>query len=191
MPNLLPVKEAQKLIVESLVALEQEMVSLEKSSGRVLAANISSTDDLPPFSNSSVDGFAVRSEDVQNATSTKPSIISVIADIPAGTYPTITLEKGLAVRVMTGAPVPASADCVIPIEATDYSESMFAGDFPVSIKVFEAFTTGSFIRPKGQDIKQGELAIPKGTYINPQTVGLLATLGVVAVPVFRKPKIAV
>jgi molybdopterin molybdotransferase len=189
--NLIPVKDAQKLIVESIAVLGHEIVSLENASGRVLAVEIFSNNDLPPFTNSSVDGFAVRFEDVQNATSTKPSLISVIADIPAGTFPSITLKKRLAVRVMTGAPVPASSDCVIPIEATDYTESMFVGDFPVAINVFEAGKSGSNIRPKGQDIKQGALAIAKGTNINPQTVGLLATLGVVAVPVYRKPKIAV
>ncbi len=101
--SLLSVREAQQRILTHFKPVETEMSSLNACAGRVLAADIISSD-LPPFDNSSVDGFAVIANDVANATSASPLTLSVVADIPAGSSSDITLAHGQAARIMTGAP---------------------------------------------------------------------------------------
>ena len=122
MSDLLNVDEAIARILEQIKVLEPETVHLTESTGRVLAEDILSDEDLPPFDNSAMDGFAIKASD-----SGENVRLRVVMDIPAGVAPSQTLQLGEAARIMTGAPVPEGADAVIPVEDTDADFSN-AGD---------------------------------------------------------------
>ena len=116
---LISVSEALQELLSAFHPLESETIPLSESAGRVLYDGIRSGIDLPLFTNSSMDGFAVRSLDVSEASKNQPVELSVIEDIPAGKNPTLTLAQNQTSRIMTGAPVPKGADAVIPVEDTD------------------------------------------------------------------------
>src|SRR5215217_4010761 len=114
--TLLSVEQARKRILSHFQTVTTETLPLAGCANRVLAQDIVAPNDLPPFDNSSMDGFAVRAQDVSEATADSPRSLRVVADIPAGSHPTISLAPGEAARIMTGAPVPAGADAVTPVE---------------------------------------------------------------------------
>ncbi|RPJ50903.1 MAG: hypothetical protein EHM21_03960, partial [Chloroflexi bacterium] len=116
--GLLSVYEAQQRIFSIFRPVDTETVPVDKCSGRILAEDIYAPGDLPPFANSSMDGFAVRAGDVQTAAPGSPVILAVVTDIPAGTPSDAVLQPGQAARIMTGAPLPAGADAVVPVEDT-------------------------------------------------------------------------
>src|SRR5512133_1931001 len=120
--SLLSVDEARERILSHFHPVKTEILPLADSSSRVLAEEIRAADDLPLFDNSSMDGFAVRAADVTDAAPASPRSLRVVADIPAGSSPTITLAPGQAARIMTGAQIPAGADSVIPVEDTDFHD---------------------------------------------------------------------
>ena len=190
MADLLSVHEAQERIVSAFQTLPSLLVSLRESYQRVLAQDIESDLDLPPFDNSSMDGFAVCAAEVSQASPANPIALSVVEDIPAGASPQTTLQSGQAARIMTGAPLPGGSDAVVPLEDTDYSYSINPVNIPFPVKIFKPVKTGSFIRSRGQDIKRGQLVLQHGRRIAPAEIGLLASLGISRVPVYRKPKIA-
>ncbi|HUI89863.1 MAG TPA: gephyrin-like molybdotransferase Glp [Anaerolineales bacterium] len=187
--NLLSVHEAQERILSHFQPVETETLSLGASAGRVLAADIVSSD-LPHFDNSSVDGFAVVASDLVNATPDSPSTLSVIADIPAGSSSDIAIKQGQAARIMTGAPVPKGADAIVMVEDTDIKHRNPGAQAPATVKVFKSVQTGENIRPRGMDIKTGHKILFTGTRLRAQEVGLLAMLGVANVSLYRKPLIA-
>src|SRR6476661_536225 len=113
--SLLSVDQARERILSHFQPVTTETLSLAGCSNRVLAQDTTATSDLPPFNNSSMDGFAVIAADVFDATTDSPRSLRVVADIPAGSHPIITLSPGEAARIMTGAPVPQGADAVIPV----------------------------------------------------------------------------
>src|SRR5262245_31224295 len=113
---ILSVDEARTRILSHFQAVATEQVPLYEAANRVLATDIRAADDLPPFSNSSMDGFALRAADSANAAPASPTTLRVVVDIPAGTSPTISLAPGEAARIMTGAQVPDGADAVVPVE---------------------------------------------------------------------------
>jgi molybdopterin molybdotransferase len=188
--RLISVQEAQRGILSQFSPVSTTIVPLEKSNGRVLSQDIYSETGFPLFANSSMDGFAVRSEDVATASPSNPISLTVVADIPAGIHPIVTLKPGEAARIMTGAEIPDGADAVVPIEDTD-AEAARPG-LPVSskVKIFRAIDSGAFIRKAGEDISPGQKLLLSGRKLYPQDVGLLATLGIISVPVFRRPRIA-
>jgi len=188
----LSVDEAKRKIVENFSALGAETIPLNSAAGRVLAENILSGYDLPLFPNSSMDGFAVRSNDVVGATSDKPKTLKVVDDIPAGKVSLMTIEKDQTSRIMTGAPLPDGADAVIPIEDTNqFNPGKQSEPLPLEIQVFRTIQFGDYVRQKGEDIHSGEKVLSSGTRIRPQEVGLLAMLGITEVPVVRRPRIAI
>jgi molybdopterin molybdotransferase len=189
--KLLSVSTALDQMLSSLGRTGVERIPLEEAAGRVLAAPIRSNLDLPPFSNSSMDGFAVRPEDVASATRENPAELRVVGDIPAGSIPDGSLYPGQAMRITTGAPVPEGAEAVVPVEDTDAVENNSGGELPDSVFVFRAVAPGDYIRPRGQDLRAGDPAIPSGIRLRPQEMGMLATLGYSQVEVFRKPRVAV
>src|SRR5512134_118587 len=113
--SLLSVDQARERILSQFQPVTTEILPLAACSHRVLAQDILATNDLPPFDNSSMDGFAVRAEDIADATNDSPRSLRVVADIPAGSHPTISLGPREAARIMTGAPIPDGADTVIPV----------------------------------------------------------------------------
>jgi molybdopterin molybdotransferase len=188
---LMSVSEAQKRLLSFFSPLDVEKVPLDHSAGRTLAENIHSTMDLPPFSNSSMDGFAVHSADVGGADSDHPVTLQVSADIPAGTISVNPLPTGKSARIMTGAPVPEGADAVVPVENTDFNYREAGQDAPESVKIFRAARPNDFLRPKGQDVRQGELVMEKGSSLRPQDLGFLGMLGVAKLPLYRQPRVAI
>ncbi|HEX5943178.1 MAG TPA: gephyrin-like molybdotransferase Glp, partial [Anaerolineales bacterium] len=188
--SLLSVDQARARILSRFQPVTIETLSLAGCSKRVLAQDISAPNDLPPFDNSSMDGFAVRSADVADATTDSPRSLSVVADIPAGSQPTIFLKAGEAARIMTGAPVPQGADVVIPVEDTGFNDRDAGTPAPDEVQVFRPAKAGWNIRPRGMDILSGEIVLYKGRILKPQDIGLLAMLGFATVGVFRRPRVA-
>ena len=188
--NLLSVDQARERILSHFQAVTTETLSLAECSYRVLAEKIIAANDLPPFDNSSMDGFAVRTADVAEASANSPRHLRVVADIPAGSHSTVSLTAGESARIMTGAPLPPGADAVVPVEDTDFNDRDAGAPAPDEVQIFKPANAGSNIRPRGMDILSGEVVLHKGRLLKPQDLGLMAMLGVANVPVFRKPRVA-
>ena len=191
MSSLLSVAEARQRLLDSFSPVETESIPLTQAAGRVLAVDVVSGFDLPLFANSSMDGFAVRAEDVVASRPDHPVILGVVADVPAGQMPSLEIKPGEAARIMTGAPLIAGADAVVPVEDTDHHKR---GDHPGSaapaqVRIFQPVEAGAYIRPKGQDIRAGEVVLQSKAMLRPQDVGLLAMLGCVEVTVYRRPRV--
>lgn len=138
---------------------------------------------MPPWDNSSMDGYAVRSEDVANASEEIPVTLKVSGDISAGSFATSRVEPGTAMRIMTGAAIPEGADCVVRIEDTDRGMT--------AVRITSPAVAGRNVRYAGEDFQRGKPALPSGTSLNPAHVGVLAALGVSRVSVYRSPRVAI
>ncbi|HEX2997975.1 MAG TPA: molybdopterin molybdotransferase MoeA, partial [Anaerolineales bacterium] len=187
---LLSVDQARERILSNFQPVTTETLSLAGCSHRVLAQDIRAANDLPPFDNSSMDGFAVRAADVLEASDVSPRSLRVVADIPAGSQPTISLAAGEAARIMTGAPMPAGADAVIPVEDTDFNNRDAGTPAPDEVQIFKAAKSGANVRPRGMDILAGNIVLHKGRRLKPQDLGILAMLGFAKVRVYRRTRIA-
>lgn len=190
---MISVSEALEKLLSEFNPLDKEIIPLSAAAGRVLYEGVTSDIDLPLFTNSSMDGFALRAKDVINAQRSSPSELQVVDDIPAGKSPSIRLLKGQTARIMTGAPLPEGADAVIPVEETDQYDpkTRTAFDLPESIHVFRSVKPGDYVRRRGEDVRQGEIVLEANSPLKPQELGILAMLGISEVPVYRKPKISI
>lgn len=195
MPDLLSVKEAQTRILAFFKPVDTETVPVAQCACRVLAEDVRASDDIPPFANSSMDGFAVLAQDVQNASQDAPVILRLVADIPAGKKLDIVLQPGQAARIMTGAPLPDGADTVVRVEDTNFGPTLppahTAGSLPEQVTIYKGARQGESVRPRGLDLHRGQLLLTRGRVLQPQDVGILATIGLETVSVFRKPRIAI
>jgi molybdopterin molybdotransferase len=180
---MLRVGEASERILAEIRSLAAEKVSLRAALGRVCAEDIAGTVTMPPWSNSSMDGYAVRSADITPVMKGEPVTLRVVATIAAGDRAERPLKRGQAMRIMTGAPVPEGADTVIRKEDTD------GGSEKVQIR--EARDVWKNIRQAGEDFHRGDLLAKRGTPIRPALIGVLASTGVAKVSVFRRPRVAV
>jgi molybdopterin molybdotransferase len=171
----------------------KELVPLNEAAGRVISEEIKSDIDLPLFTNSSMDGFALRAEDVKGAKPEIPASLSIVEDIPAGKRPTVEIRKNQASRIMTGAPIPRGADAVIPIEDTDQynPESRFNPNLPDKIDVHRPVKVGDYVRKRGEDVAINEVVLRSRSRLRPQDLGLLAMLGKAEIPVYRLPRIVI
>ncbi len=192
LPELMPVAEArQRLAALFQPVCETETVPLAQALGRVLARPIHTAMPLPPFDNASMDGFAVRASDTQGATSGTPVTLKVIGESLAGRPFTGEVGPGEAVRINTGAAIPAGADAVIPVEHTDAPPAAPGLPYPKQVALFRAVAPGTFIRPAGQDLPAGAQVIPGGVRLRPQEIGMLAMVGLPEVAVWRRPRVAI
>jgi molybdopterin molybdotransferase len=187
---LLSVDQARERILSQLQPVTSETIKLIDCANCVLAQDVVASDDFPLFDNSSMDGFAVQAADVAKATNDSPLRLSVVADIPAGSSPTISLTAGQAARIMTGAQVPDGADAVIPVEDTDFDHRDAGSALPEQVQIRKHAKSGDNIRRRGMDIRAGETVLQKGQRLRAQDLGLLAMLGAANVAVYRKPRIA-
>jgi molybdopterin molybdotransferase len=169
---------ARKAVLEAARPLGTEEVRLEEAFRRVLAADIVSPRALPPFDNSAMDGYAVRSLDTAAGTVT----LRLAGEAPAGTVLSESVDSGTAVKIMTGALIPPGADAVIPRE--------HVREGPDEIVVVRPVASGANIRRSGEDIRKGETALEKGALLNSAAVGFLAALGIAKVPVALRPSVA-
>lgn len=191
--ELLSVNEALLRLLSGFHAFEKETIPLSEAAGRVLYESIQSEMDLPVFTNSSMDGFAVRSADIFSATKENPVELVVVEDIPAGKFPEKIVEENQTSRIMTGAPLPQGADSVVPVEDTDQYDPKSRSSFELvsSIKVFRAVNPGDYIRQQGEDVKRSEIVLEANSPLKPQELGILAMLGIAKVPVYRQPKVSI
>jgi molybdopterin molybdotransferase len=187
--EILSVAEAQQIILDQAKTCPVEAVALLESLGRVLAEDVEAQSHLPPFDNSAMDGYAVLASDVTNARQDTPAALQVVADIAAGHPTEVVIGPGQAARIMTGAPLPAGADAVVQVEATD--EPMRGGTLPDRIKVYRSARLGEHIRKAGGDVRRGDQVLRAGKTIRPAEIALLAALGRGQVRVVRSPRVAV
>ncbi len=191
MADLLNVDDTIRRILAEIPTLPSEEVPLPESLGRIVSVDIASDIALPPFANSSMDGFAVHAADLTAATPATPVHLPVVMDIPAGKAPERTLAPGTAARIMTGAPLPPGADAVVPVEGTDADWTANDSAPAREVSIHQRVQSGDYVRPVGEDVQQGQRVIPAGTEIRPAELGVLASLGKHVVPVVRQPRIAI
>lgn len=189
MEPLLSVDEARERVLAELAALPAETVSLREALGRVLARDLEARHDLPPFSNSSMDGYALRAADARGASEGNRVRLRVVAEVRAGFSEPAPLPVGAAARVMTGAPIPLGADCVVPAEQTDAGGR--GATLPAQVGVRAEMRPGQNIRPAGFDLRAGEKVLSRGTRLRPQEIALLASLGEASAAVTRRPRVAI
>ena len=175
---MLSVEEALAQILSRVRPLATERVDLLAALGRVLSASVRSTRVIPPWPNSSMDGYAVRAADTRAG-----AALSVVGRVVAGALPERPIGPGEAMRIFTGAPLPGGADAVVPQEDVDAAEPK------VTLRV--AVERGAYVRPAGEDMRIGDLVLEGGTLLGPAEIGLLATLGHSQVEVVRRPRVAV
>lgn len=179
--ELVPLAEVQAMVLDLVEALPLEAVALDEALGRRLGATVRAPEAVPPFASSAMDGYALRSGDVASA----PCALEVIGTLPAGRAYEGVVGPGQALRIMTGAPVPAGADAIVPVEVTHLAD----GDQHVVVE--EAVPPGAHLRPAGSDIAAGAEVLLEGVELGPAQLGVLASLGVSKVPLRRRPVVAV
>jgi molybdopterin molybdotransferase len=179
--DMISVAEAIQIVRQQTRALAAEQVELRNALGRVLAQDIVADSDLPPFNRSQMDGYAVRAEDTRPA----PVRLRIAGESAAGRGWHKQLEQGHAVRIMTGAPVPAGADSVQQVELTHELKD------GTVVELLESVELGKSIVPRGSEIKEGETVLSAGTTINAAMMAVLAAFGYAKVEVFRKPLVGV
>ena len=175
---MISVQEAKSLILSTVPVLYAEQKPLAGAVGYVLADDLLAPLALPPFRQSSMDGYAVHHADITQANTMLP----VVAESRAGTEVPLVLERGTAVHILTGAPVPDGATAVVMREKV-----VRAGD-TASIGLYPVLENEN-VRSVGQQIKKGDVALSKGTYLTPGSVGFLAGLNITTVKVYRKPSV--
>src|SRR6266480_641624 len=164
---MLSVAEASERILAEIKPLLVETVPLRQALGRVLAEDISATVTMPPWSNSSMDGYAVRSADITAVMTGEPVKLRVVATVAAGAFAPRSLRRGEAMRIMTGAPIPDGADSVIRKEDTDGGAD--------KVEVRDARDVWKNIRPAGEDFQRGDLLAKRGAPIKAAVIGVLAS----------------
>jgi len=180
---MITVDEALSKILSHIHPLGFEKVSILDALERVIGEDIYARRNIPPLDNSAMDGYALRVEDVQNASQEHPIRLEVIEDLPAGVISKKKLEKGKAIRIMTGAPIPKGADTVVPVEETKQEDGF--------VLIFKATALDENIRKSGEDVKKGDRVISKGDAIRPAEVGMLASIGRSFVSVYQRPLVAI
>ena len=187
--SLLSVEEARERILSHFEPVETEKIHLTDSANRILAQDVVAAEEMPPFDNSSMDGFALRAEDTSKAAPASPLTLNVVADIPAGSSPTVSLTPGQAARIMTGAQMPKGADSVIPVEDTDFNDRSAGTAPPESVTITRPVQSTENVRTRGMDIRAGDVILKAGVCLNAQSVGMLAMLGFAEVEVYKRPRV--
>jgi molybdopterin molybdotransferase len=194
---MLTYEQALKAILDNCQPLSSETVSLSNSLRRVIAAPIKANFDLPQFNNSAVDGFGVLVEDLISASPTNPVTLTIIGEMSAGADPSANasngrLNSGQCIRILTGAPVPGDVEAVVMKEAGQKQEADQKQESQLeTIAVSASTRIGENIRLQGEEIEAGAIVLQPGTRITPPVLGLLATLGISELSVYRTPRVAV
>ncbi|MBN2528446.1 MAG: molybdopterin molybdotransferase MoeA [Deltaproteobacteria bacterium] len=178
-PANISLNEALAATLRAAVTLPLERVPLCEALHRILASDVASDMDMPPFAKSAMDGFACRRVDI-----TKP--LTVAGEVPAGQVPTIVVGEGQCVRIMTGAPVPTGADCVVMVEHTQLSD-----DGDVMVVAPDGQCTKDNICTKGEDVHKGDIVLKRGIRLGPPHIAMLAAVGFADVPVIRRPVVGI
>jgi molybdopterin molybdotransferase len=179
---LLPVEDARARTLALVSPLPAEWTRLEEALGRALAEDVLAQRTLPPWDNSAMDGFAVRSAEFS---APLPVRLQVKETIYAGQTPREEVRPGTCARIMTGAPLPPGADAVVMRERTRLAPD------GSTVELLEAVGPGNFVRPRGEDARAGEVLLPRGTPLGIPELGLLVSQGMQTVPVARRPRVAI
>jgi molybdopterin molybdotransferase len=178
------IHDALERILSAVPALRTERVPLLDAGGRVLAEPAISPLTLPPWDNSGMDGYAVHAVDVRHATRDAPVRLRVVGEVAAGGFPDRAIERGEALKIMTGAPLPGGADTVIRVEHTRVEA---AG----TVDVFDTMDVSKNIRRRGEDLHAGETVLPAGILLRPAEIGVLASIGMARPAVSCRPRVAI
>jgi molybdopterin molybdotransferase len=181
--GVISVEEALERILSRVGTLGVERVALLDSLDRVLAEPVIAEREIPPWPNSSMDGYAVMSVDTVAATSDRPAALRMAGHIAAGHMAERPLARGEAFRILTGAPLPEGADAVIPQEDVQVDGAL--------VRIPRPVPTGDYVRPRGEDIRPGDRLFEPGRVLSPGDIGVLATLGRTRVQVVRRPLVGV
>jgi molybdopterin molybdotransferase len=181
--GLVPVDEARERVLSKIKPLQPLELPLTEAYGCVLAADVVAQQDLPAFASSAMDGFAVRSSEVLGATAASPVELRVVGKALIGRRPEGTVGGGEAMQIATGAPIPAGADTVVPIESCEPAGTR--------VRILAGTPEGRHIRPAGEDVKAGEALVPGGRRLQGPELGLLATAGVSHPLVRPRPRVVV
>ncbi len=174
------VEEALQIVLRETPSLGSEEILLEGSLGRVLAQEVRSDVDLPPFDRAAMDGYALRAEDARTA----PVVLRIVGEVRAGQVPERSVGAGEAIQIMTGAPVPPGASAVQAIEKTRLLEGG-------RVSIESAVEPRQHVAPTGSEVRAGEIVLKGGAPVDPATLGVLASVGCVRVRVGLRPRLAV
>ncbi len=180
---MISIEEALAIILENVAPAAPRRMALEQCRGRVLGEDVSAREDVPPFTNSAMDGFAVRAEDTAGASPRTPRRLEVLEDLPAGAVTATAVGAGEAIRIMTGAPLPAGADSVVMVENTRGGEG--------GVEVLRPVRPGENVRRAGESVRRGEPVLAAGTLLRPPEIGMLAALGCSRPAVIPAPSAAI
>ncbi|MGO9763215.1 MAG: gephyrin-like molybdotransferase Glp [Solirubrobacteraceae bacterium] len=180
--GLLEIEHARRLILTAVKPLPSEAVELPAALGRVLGEDVNAEEQVPAFDSSAMDGFAVRAEDVVAADQRSPAVLSVVDESRAGSPADATLGGGQAIAISTGAMLPAGADAIVPIEDARAQNGC--------VEVLVAAPAGHHVRRAGADVRAGQTVLERGAVIGPAELGVLASLGRVAVQCARRVRLS-
>jgi len=176
-------QDALEIILGAIGPLDAARIPIDKAFGLVAAEDVLAAENLPPFDNSAMDGFAVSHSDCEGASESSPVSLRVVGDLPAGSVASQDLPKGAAMRIMTGAMMPQGSDCVVPVEDTRSSGS--------AVEILKAPKPNGNVRAKGEDVKEGQRAVLAFDVINAAAIGLLAALGVERISAIPPAKVGI
>jgi molybdenum cofactor synthesis domain-containing protein len=182
---MIPLPDAQAYVLGRVRPLPVERVPLAAARDRVTAAPVATAEDVPPFANTAVDGYAVVAADTAAAGEAQPVRLPVVAEVAAGHPAAVRLQPGQAMRIFTGAPLPDGADAVVMVERTERL------DEGAVVAVLAPAAPGDHIRPAGDDARAGEVVVAAGEELSPGHLGVLATVGAGEVQVYRRPRVGV
>jgi len=200
--RLLTVEEAQATVLAAIPGpTDAEHAFLSEARGRVLAEDVMSLTALPPWDNSAMDGYAIRAADVAAATEDRPALLRVVGEVRAGAAPGQEVERGTAIRIATGAPVPPRADAVVQVELTTPAAAEgspagergreAAGPLPAAVLVHQPVSPGTAIRRAGDDLPEAEVILRAGTRLTAAAIALGAGAGNDTFRVHRRPRVGI
>ncbi|HET8522862.1 MAG TPA: gephyrin-like molybdotransferase Glp [Thermomicrobiales bacterium] len=189
--QMLSVDDARERILMAFSPLPAVNVPLLDAFDLILAEDVIAGENVPPFRNSAMDGYAVRAADTEGVANARGVRLRVIADLAAGYPAEVTVAAGTATRIMTGAPMPDGADAVVRFEETDEERASDESETSRVVTIRKAMRAGENVRFPGEDLRAGEVILPAGTRLRPAEIGVLAALNRATVPVHRRPDIAI
>lgn len=177
--------EARRIVGDAIRQIERtERVALEEASGRVLAGDVVSDRDVPPFARAAMDGYAVIAQDTFGTSRSEPVTLRCVGRLYTGQTPSIRVSAGECIEIATGAPMPEGADAVVMVEETESTDTE-------GVRVLSPVHPRQHVGPQGADIRTGQVALTRGEVLNPSRVGALAALGLTDVDAFARPTVAI
>ena len=189
--SLIPIADARQLVLSACVESAPINVGVDQATGFVLAQDVVSPEDVPPFANSAVDGYAVRAVDTSGAHSEQGISLRVVGEVAAGAPANIAVGAGAAIRIMTGAPMPDGADSVVMVEDTQFVGDRGNFDGSQLVQIFKEVRSGDAVRRAGDDVHAGDKVFEVGTEIRPSVAGVLASVNCRNPLVYPRVRVAV